>query len=547
MSKASFSDTNNDSKAFSTIFGEDPQQYLADKRSNRNLHLPRMAAVLDDFSTQCFESITNYFPIAKSDYQLALERLKPRFLFIESAWNGNNGDWLYQLTSPTGPKKELIDLTHQAKRLGIPVVFWNKEDPPHFSQFLPVAKLADFVFTTEANLIPSYKSEVGHAHVDSLRFAAQPSIHRPAEISGHRSGDIAFAGQYFRHKFPERKQQMDFLFPAAAKHNFSIYSRVMDGNPDYSFPTEYEKFIVGSLPYSAMVRAYREHKIFLNVNSVPSSPTMCARRVYELASSKTLVVSPFSEAIRNIYPEDEIILVRDENEASEAFDRYLGDDELRRSTAHKAWRRTGRLHTYRHRLNQILTTLGEPEVPLLPRVHVILRHRGEGDLPRLLSEVQRQTIKSEVEVYLDDGYRDFEYQRHELPGVQPLRNILTEKLDISDDYVTVMDSRIEYGPNYLVDLALYLRDYTEAPWVSKPLIRGFENAEVPGAREDTLSDWALDAAWMARGSAQWKDIVRQTQPFGSKIRVPLLDERAYHTDVYNIKHAASTDNVTWRL
>ena len=48
---------------------------------------------------------------------------------------------------------------------------------------------------------------------------------------------------------------------------------------------------MGELPYDQMLAAYKMYKVFLNVNSVIDSPTMCARRVFELSACSTPVVS----------------------------------------------------------------------------------------------------------------------------------------------------------------------------------------------------------------------------------------------------------------
>ena len=44
---------------------------------------------------------------------------------------------------------------------GIPTVFWNKEDPPHFDDFIGAAKEFDFVFTTDADCVPMYREALG--------------------------------------------------------------------------------------------------------------------------------------------------------------------------------------------------------------------------------------------------------------------------------------------------------------------------------------------------------------------------------------------------
>lgn len=315
-------------------------------------------SVLDDFSEQCFADVASLWPVQPNTLPIDLDCLQPEFLLVESAWNGNRGSWRYLVTSAGGTHPPLVNMVAEARRRGIPTVFWNKEDPPHFDDFAPAAILFDYIFTSEIALVERYQELAPHAHVDVLKFAASTTLHRPERVDGHRSGDVCFAGQYFRHKYPERRAQMDFLFSAAANFDFTIYSRMLGGLQNYAFPDQYLRFIAGSLPYSEMVKEYRRHKIFLNVNSVPESRSMCARRVFELASSKTIVLSAATPAIRSVYTEDEVPLASNADEAMSILRSLLEDDDARQAMAHRAWRRTAREHTYSDRMRQVRTALG---------------------------------------------------------------------------------------------------------------------------------------------------------------------------------------------
>src|SRR5699024_8022025 len=131
-------------------------------------------------------------------------------LFVESAWAGNGGAWRYHLTGPSAPRDNLVELLRWCQERGIPTVFWNKEDPAHFEDFLDTARLFDHVFTTDINRIDEYRRRLGHDRVDVLEFAAAQAIHNPIRAHGNGPiGDIAFAGMYFAHKYPERRAQMD--------------------------------------------------------------------------------------------------------------------------------------------------------------------------------------------------------------------------------------------------------------------------------------------------------------------------------------------------
>ncbi|MFP5019048.1 hypothetical protein ACKLTP_19115, partial [Paenarthrobacter ureafaciens] len=52
------------------------------------------------------------------NHREALERLRPEIMLIESAWNGNDGDWSFQITSPNGPKEGFFSLIQACRELG---------------------------------------------------------------------------------------------------------------------------------------------------------------------------------------------------------------------------------------------------------------------------------------------------------------------------------------------------------------------------------------------------------------------------------------------
>lgn len=330
---------------------------------NRDESKIDVVAILDEFSVRSFSDHLNLWLIEPDRFELDLDEIKPAFLFVESAWNGNNGSWKYMVTSNSGPKDPLINLVQACKERGIPSVFWNKEDPPHFEDFIRTARLFDHIFTSDADMIDEYKKQAPNATVQLLQFAASPHLHRPGPKAVSSQRDVAFAGQYFAHKFPERRQQMEDLFPVAMRHQFDIYSRVLGGDERYQFPEEFAGNIIGSLPYTEMVNTYRNYKVFLNVNSVVNSTTMCARRIFELSSCKTAVFGMESRAVRSVYNEAEIVLAKDKGEIDGLLNMLVKDDSAREAATQKAWRKTLSWHTYEHRIGKILTTLGLTYTP----------------------------------------------------------------------------------------------------------------------------------------------------------------------------------------
>lgn len=442
----------------------------------------RVAVIMDDFSLRAWGHEFTTVQVTPDNWQAELDR-GVDLLFVESAWNGNGGAWQYQLTGSKAPTEPLRQLVAACKDRDIPTVFWNKEDPPHFNDFLDTAKLFDVVFTSDSNKIEDYKRELGHDRVDSLSFAAQPSIHNPVRSPElHQIGDIAFGGMYFAHKYPERREQMDLLLGAASRvskrgYDFTIYSRFAGQDENYQFPAPLDKHVVGSLPYDKMLTAYRTNKVFLNVNSVVDSPSMCARRVFEIAASGTPVVSTPSVALQEFFPHDEVPLVDNTEEAEWTIRALLRSPQFRDRMVHKAQRRIWQNHTYTHRAEQVFRAASLPvENSILnkPSITAMVSTNRPQQLDHILSQVSQQR---DVNVQLalcthgfDTDIESFKSKAMEL-GLEnvtvfrgdeswKLGDCLNKLVEVADgDFAAKVDDDDIYAPQYL-------RDQINAVWYS---------------------------------------------------------------------------------
>ncbi|WP_284980198.1 glycosyltransferase [Arthrobacter sp. fls2-241-R2A-200] len=519
--------------------------------------LPSVGVILDEFSTQCFSPEARLWPISTRDFTEALDRLRPEVMLIESAWNGNDGDWAYHITGPNGPRPAFYSLIQACRSRGIPTVFWNKEDPPHFDEFLPAAKEFDVILTSEESLIPAYSGAAGHENVATLPFAAQPRIHRPLRDPQSRVGNVAFAGQYFAHKFPERRDQMSLLFPPSAELGLSIYSRALGGDPNYAFPEPYAEFVVGSLPYEAMIRAYGHHKVFLNVNSVPQSKSMCARRIFELSSSKTAVVSVESEAISGAYASDEVFTVSTQPEAKEVIGRLVRDDLFRERATHRAWRRTLKQHTYAHRMQQIYSIAGlQWNVPE-DSVTALLVASSLPALDRLISQAREQAVELEDLVVVAPAGPEASEIRALLKrrGLADTITVLRSSGDIdgyrpASQFVVVFSEAFDYAPNYVGDLRLYTLHDSKLRVTGKAITASSHKPDTAYLGntwpEDTERLSILAGAWIApSSSAHWKALLKhEVAAPGSMFESCDLMSVA---DRFNVRKVSSSSDPSWTV
>ncbi|MCT1605918.1 glycosyltransferase [Nesterenkonia massiliensis] len=440
----------------------------------------KVGTILDPFSARAFGYEWHSIPLGRTTWRDQLSDCD--LLFIESAWAGNNGEWKHCLTGTSGVSSDFVDLLEDAKGRGIPTVFWNKEDPPHYDDFLEAAKLFDVVFTSDSNRVPNYIRDLGHSNVGVLAFAAQPRIHNPVRVKGvKRDREVCFGGMYFAHKYPERRAQMDYLLPAASSFKFDIFSRFYKIADRYRFPEPYNKHVRGELSYDQMLVAYRAYKVFLNVNSVTDSPSMCARRIFEILASGGAVVSAPSPAIPNYFPQDLVPTPGDEESARSVLRGLLRQGGYRERQVHKAQRVIWQSHTYSHRVRQITSAVGTEAVLPAKTVTVIAPTIRPDQVQNILENVGRQKDVAIQLLLTTHGFRlsvpDLKKKAAEL-GIEDVQVIEADRTDslgtnlnrmvlaADGEIVSKFDDDDYYGPHYMYDL-LAAKAFSSADVVGK--------------------------------------------------------------------------------
>lgn len=442
----------------------------------------KVAVIADEFTAKAFSYEWETEEPTPENWRSIIDNFEPDFLFVESAWEANGASWRYHLVGVTAPRAAIVELVAYCKEKHIPTVFWNKEDPPHFEDFLPTASLFDYVYTTDGDLIDEYKARLGHDRVAVLPFAAQPKIHNPARVDKlSRNKDIVFGGMYFREKYPERREQLDMILPAAAKFKIDIFSRHDGSDIKYRFPDEYRNFVRGSLPYQQMLTAYHVYKAVINVNSVTKSATMCARRIFEATACGAAVVTEPSEAISNFFPRGMLTEVKNRDQAFHRIRTILRSDEFRERKVHIAQRHLWENHTYTHRAQKVMKDLEIPHLRNSKTVSFFISSNRPSNVEIIFQNVSRQNVENKQLVLLTHGFeladdvRGHFCEKYNLPNIKVLTAPLTDSLgknlnrlasECSGDFLFRMDDDDYYGENYARDL-LHALDYTGADLAGK--------------------------------------------------------------------------------
>lgn len=325
----------------------------------------RVALVSDALTLECLEQEVNVLPVTPNNYRMLFKFGHPDILLVESAWQGWNNRWKFGIAAyPDHPARTnlvLQKMVAHARDLGIPTVFWNKEDGVHFDRFIGSAKLFEHIFTVDANCLPRYRAVVPPAvTVNSLMFPVQPSIHhfRGFHFKHFRAN---FVGSYSRHIHDRRRHWQDMLFAATADSGLGL--TVYDRNSDrkaahYRFPPIAGMEVRPAVPHAQTAQIYRDYLVSINVNTVEDSPTMFSRRLVEILACGGIAVSNTSPAVARHF-RDYCHLVENAEEARELFARLRGGpsaDDLARAEAGSRYVLAE--HTWARRLAEITRVVG---------------------------------------------------------------------------------------------------------------------------------------------------------------------------------------------
>jgi len=321
--------------------------------------------VADELTRSCLQHECRVLDLTPGNAEAVLARARPDLVFVESAWQGHRNRWKYRIAAyPDHPERDNRDLARllaQARELGIPTVFWNKEDGVHFERFIASARLCDVVLTVDASCVERYRAVLGpDARVGTLPFAVQPQIHGYSGIATDRRG-ACFVGSYGTHIHDVRRERQDLLLPAAAAAlGLTVYDRNSDRRgAHYRYPALAGMQLRDKVPHRRTAAIYKSHLVSLNVNTVEDSETMFSRRLVEILACGGLAVSTPALAIERLFA-DWCHVVRSRDEAAALFERLARDGysardrEMMRSGAEHVLAH----HTYRQRLGSVLDAIG---------------------------------------------------------------------------------------------------------------------------------------------------------------------------------------------
>lgn len=276
---------------------------------NNKQYKPIIAIICDPMTWESLKYETNLIYLSPRTWKKALLQRKPDFIFIESAWTGiQDNDWRGQIYKDRRTVYEnrhvLLNILNYCKEFGIPTVFWAKEDPTYFRDkiydFVDTALKCDIILTTSKECISQYQI-LGHNNVHLWTFGFSQHIYHPSVDNIARKNTAVFAGSWYD-DHPQRCKELVEIFDLVIKNNIhlEIFDRYQkNGISAKPFPKKYQSYVKNAKSYQSLGDVYRTTMYAININTVNTSETMFARRVYEIMACGAIVISNDNEGLKN--------------------------------------------------------------------------------------------------------------------------------------------------------------------------------------------------------------------------------------------------------
>lgn len=248
--------------------------------------------------------------LSPSNFQRELSSHEFDAVLFVTCWRGMYDDEWRGMSFRERPKAALEAIIGHCKANEVPLVFQSIEDPSNFDHFLDLAKQFDYVFTSDSDCVDRYKSELGHDNVYYGEYGANPIVNNPVGSQRHNFQSVFFAGSY-PERYPERTKDMETMFDSVlANPRTDTPLLIVDrnyGSGSFEFPDRFRPYTIGPFSHEVLQRIHKLFAYSANFNSIKSSPTMCAMRVYELQAQGKPMLTNYAMSVFNKFPNLKIV------------------------------------------------------------------------------------------------------------------------------------------------------------------------------------------------------------------------------------------------
>ncbi len=363
------------------------------KDSNGSRYYPKIkqkiGIISDNILYNAVADCADFIYITPDNYREVAKEIDV-FMFI-ACWRGLDNEWS-GIAYFGKEQQQAIKVVNYLSMLGIPTVFWSIEDPPHYENFINVARVCDVIYTTAEEKIPNYKSDCLNDNVFAMPFGVNPLLHNPINMHKYQFNDrVLFAGAWYKIHIA-RTIDMTMLFDGIINSTKELY--FIDRNfylsdqqhPSHTIPSKYADFVYPSVTHKELQKLQKLFPWCLNLSTVKDSFTMFANRIPELQAQGAAVLSNYSVAINSMYPN--VFTITDSKEIDSIFNSFTDEELFKHRTI--GIRKVMEHDTYFQKLSEMLSNVGIktslPQYSLLVVVEKITDSLQEMFNNQILSE-----------------------------------------------------------------------------------------------------------------------------------------------------------------
>jgi spore maturation protein CgeB len=235
---------------------------------------------------------------------------------------------------------------------------WFVENYRHLTYWQQLAAGYDYWFVIQRQDCIDALKRAGAHHVHYLPMAADPSIHRPLDLTEEEQvefgADVSFVGAGYRNR--------RVLLPRwlSDEWSFKLWGNEWEGAKDL---VQVIQRGGARIDTETCMKVFNATAVNLNLHScggddLDARADFVNPRTFELAACGAFQLVDDRSLMPDLFADGEVVRFKQAGDVPGLIKRWLKDEPGRRAVAEAARARVLREHTYRHRAQDMLSTIG---------------------------------------------------------------------------------------------------------------------------------------------------------------------------------------------
>ena len=252
----------------------------------------------------------------------------------------------------------ILPMLEHLRRKRFLTAMWFVENYRHLTYWQQLAAGYDFWFVIQREPCIAALKQAGAKEVRYLPMAADPSVHRPLELTQAEreeyGSDVSFVGAGYANRRA--------IFPRLLKHEwrFKLWGNEWDGATDLTSVLQRNGARIDT---DTCQKIFNASAVNLNLHSwagtgLDPEGDFVNPRTFELAACGAFQLADRRSLMPDLFTASEVATVSSPDELPGEISRWLREPEQRLAMAAKARQRALAEHTYVHRMRDLLSRIG---------------------------------------------------------------------------------------------------------------------------------------------------------------------------------------------